>query len=202
MRFLAPLLELIYPPRATERLVRLASAESLAALVAPRAVWIGDLRATALLPYRTPLVRALVLEAKFRGSRRAQELLGGVLAEHLSRTLEQEERECRVIPIPLSARRQKERGYNQVEEIAKAGCRRLIQSGLLWRTADTRPQTELGRDAREANMAGAFMARDLDPAYLYILVDDVLTTGATLSAAAQALRSAGARHIWLVSLAH
>jgi ComF family protein len=201
------LLDILFPLRATERLARKATLESLSALAAPRILRLGEVSALALLPYRAPSVRALILEAKFRGNRRAQRLLGTVLANHLADALRAESLPCRLIPIPLGARRRQERGYNQVEEIARAACRALplpirLEPRLLARVIETRPQTELGKDARRRNIAGVFRAQDLDPAYLYILIDDVLTTGATLREAAQALTAAGGRSIWLVALAH
>lgn len=105
-----------------------------------------------------------------------------------------------IVPIPLSPSRRRERGYNQAALIARALANALdwpMLDSALERTKDTKQQTKLSRGLRLENMEGAFRSR-LDfrsskmPVYL---VDDVATTGATLTAAAQALKSAGARKI-------
>jgi ComF family protein len=104
-----------------------------------------------------------------------------------------------VIPVPLSPTKRIERGYNQSGWIAKGlasavGCR-LIH-GALARRRPTRSQTTLGRGQRLSNVAGAFHAepsRVLDEHI--ILVDDTITTGATILECARTLRSAGARMV-------
>jgi len=108
-----------------------------------------------------------------------------------------------LIPIPLGARRLAERGYNQSERLAAALAQRVdgvVRADLLRRTRDTRTQTALTPEAREANVAGAFEAIGRPPACV-VLVDDVFTTGATLSAAATALRAAGAERLEAVTFA-
>ncbi|HEY9444623.1 MAG TPA: phosphoribosyltransferase family protein, partial [Gemmatimonadales bacterium] len=108
-----------------------------------------------------------------------------------------------LIPIPLGARRLAERGYNQSERLAAALAQRVdgvVRADLLRRTRDTRTQTALTPEAREANVAGAFEAIGRPPACV-VLVDDVFTTGATLSAAATALRAAGAERVEAVTFA-
>ncbi len=115
-----------------------------------------------------------------------------------------------IIPVPLSRERLQSRGFNQAWELASALAR---QSGstatpdahFLLRVKHTRPQTELQREARLANVKGAFQ---LDPLRLpmlagrrVVLVDDVMTSGASLFTAAAVLRSAGAAHITGVAFA-
>ena len=110
-----------------------------------------------------------------------------------------------LIPIPLSKQRYKERGYNQVEAIAQHASKTLsfpLITHLLKRTRHTAAQTSLGKDARLSNMKNAFAAKDLDPSPLYIVIDDVSTTGATLSAAVQALTEAGATRVLPLAIAH
>jgi ComF family protein len=102
-----------------------------------------------------------------------------------------------LIPVPLGARRARERGYNQSERIAAALGRRLglpVRTDLLRRTRETRTQTALTPEARRANLAGAFAGEDARGLAL-VLVDDVFTTGATLVAAAETLRAAGAASV-------
>jgi ComF family protein len=103
-----------------------------------------------------------------------------------------------VLEVPLHAARERERGYNQAALLADAladalGAPRL--HGALRRVRATAPQARLGEAARRANVAGAFAA--VRPAWLaarrVLVVDDVMTTGATLAACLEALRAAGAK---------
>jgi predicted amidophosphoribosyltransferase len=108
-----------------------------------------------------------------------------------------------LIPIPLGARRLAERGYNQSERLALALGARVgatVRTDLLRRARDTRTQTALTPEARQANVAGAFAAVGRPPARV-VLVDDVFTTGATLCAAAAALRDAGCPRVEAVTFA-
>ena len=110
------------------------------------------------------------------------------------------------MPIPLGKERLKERGFNQAEEVAKRAVQELgikIETELLVRTRETISQISLAREKREENMRGAFIAtRRADPTYTYVIIDDVLTTGATLQSAIDALKDAGAEHIVPLALAH
>jgi ComF family protein len=98
-----------------------------------------------------------------------------------------------VIPIPLSRQRWRRRGYNQALELARPLAQWLrcpVQEGLS-RLRATLPQAELPRAARQSNVAGAFRASDRLQGRQVALVDDVLTTGATLEAATAALHQVG-----------
>lgn len=110
-----------------------------------------------------------------------------------------------IVPIPLSAERLRQRGFNQALEIAKhllgpgAVARAKLRSQLLLRTRDTLAQTGLPRAERLRNMRHSFaveplLASQIQGASL-VLVDDVTTTTATLCAAALALRAAGAAQV-------
>lgn len=115
-----------------------------------------------------------------------------------------------VLALPLSAERLQTRGFNQAWELASALVRQSqtrasADSRLLLRVKHTLAQSQLKREARLTNVKGAFQ---LDPLRAdevagrrVVLVDDVMTSGASLSAAAQALRDAGAAHITGVVLA-
>ncbi|MGQ2981387.1 MAG: ComF family protein [Polaromonas sp.] len=109
-----------------------------------------------------------------------------------------------LVPLPLSAQRLQSRGFNQAWELVKALARRShteagIDAGLLLRIRDTAPQARLGRDARLRNLRGAFAVDPLRVAQIrgrqVLLVDDVMTSGASLFTAAQALREAGAASV-------
>ncbi len=109
------------------------------------------------------------------------------------------------VPVPLSAARFRERGYNQVGLVARPlalllGWRYLPQA--LTRVRETRSQVGLRPAERRANVAGAFQAQAvLATGKRVVLMDDVATTGATLDAAAQALRRAGAAEVRAVTIA-
>jgi ComF family protein len=99
-----------------------------------------------------------------------------------------------LIPVPLGARRARERGYNQSERIAVALGRLVgapVRTDILRRVRETRSQTALTPEARQANLDGAFACRGAGGVSV-VLVDDVFTTGATLVSAASALAAAGA----------
>ena len=111
-----------------------------------------------------------------------------------------------LVPVPLHPTKQREREFNQAELIAQqlAGATGIpVKTGLLRRVLPTRTQTQLTRSQREANMKNAFVAdtkAGLNGERI-VLIDDVLTTGATTSACAQALISAGAGDVcvWTVA---
>jgi ComF family protein len=127
------------------------------------------------------------------------------LAGFLARVLPREERFDAVVPMPLHWRRGWERGFNQSEllarEIAKKWNVPLQRS--VRRVKSTAPQAGLTNAKRRTNVAGAFAVKKnvrLDGARV-LLVDDVLTTGATAAACARALKRAGAAHVTLLALA-
>ncbi len=109
-----------------------------------------------------------------------------------------------VVPLPLADERRRFRGFNQAEELARPLARALalpLQPGALRRLRHGPAQHQLPRARRLANLDGAFAApARCDGAHL-LLVDDVMTTGATLAAAARALRRAGAARITNLVLA-
>ena len=106
-----------------------------------------------------------------------------------------------LVPMPLSAQRLQTRGFNQAWQLVTAlarqsACSVSTDACLLLRVKDTRPQTELTRAERQANVQNAFAVDPLRHAALegrrVVLVDDVMTSGASLFSAAQTLRQAGA----------
>jgi ComF family protein len=113
------------------------------------------------------------------------------------------ERPTVLVPVPLGARRLRQRGYNQAERLARAIARRgghRVRTDLLDRHRETRTQTRLTPEGRRANVHGAFEARAPVRGHI-VLVDDVLTTGATLVEAAGALVDAGAGPVDAIAFA-
>lgn len=109
-----------------------------------------------------------------------------------------------VIPVPLGRQRLKERGYNQVGMIAKplalALGMRYAPDGLM-RRKETRSQVGLTKVERKANVQNAFQAGVGMNGKSILIMDDVSTTGSTLSAGAEALYSAGATDVYALTVA-
>jgi ComF family protein len=110
-----------------------------------------------------------------------------------------------IVPVPLHWRRRLGRGFNQSELLARAAARRygLRPVNALRRKRSTAVQAGLSHAGRRRNVAGAFIARrtaDLEGRRV-LLVDDVMTTGATLGSCAAALKRAGARYVAVLTLA-
>ncbi len=111
----------------------------------------------------------------------------------------------RVLPLPLGPRRLAERGYNQALELARRLAPGKVDARSLVRWRDTAPQSSLERADRLRNVAGAFAVHPASEAALrgarLLLVDDVMTSGASLAAAAGVLRRAGAISVSALVLA-
>ena len=143
-------------------------------------------------------VRAL----KFRGERVFARVLGELLArEHRARGWELPE--C-IVPMPLHVARLRERGFNQALEIARFAAASLgtrVEARALVRRIATHEQSGLTLAARRKNVQRAFeVVRPLPPGRIALL-DDVVTTGSTATAAIDALKAAGAREIELWAIA-
>ncbi|AMM25345.1 ComF family protein [Variovorax sp. PAMC 28711] len=110
-----------------------------------------------------------------------------------------------VLPMPLSRERLRERGFNQALELARRLSPGKTDARLLLRTRETPAQSDLTRAERLRNLRGAFALEPLRAEAVrdrrIVLVDDVMTSGASLFSAAQVLRAAGATHITAVVLA-
>ena len=143
--------------------------------------------------------RRLVLALKYHARFGAADLLATAMAEALR---DDPRGGDLLVPVPLSAARRRERGFNQAEWLGRRVARELdldFDPRALIRRRHTPPQVGLTRRGRLRSPRGAFLAsrrrvegRDV------LLLDDVLTTGGTARAAAVALRRAGARRVLLV----
>ncbi len=207
--FFLRIIDFIFPPRDTEALVREADIEEIGRLAAPVIMPCGTV---ALLPYRARLIQALIIEAKFKDSRLAQQRLARILADYLAEwsaeSASYESKPVLLVPVPLSRQRMRERGYNQVEKILHETLLVTPEIGslanhALIRSRHTTPQTSLGGRQRRKNMTDAFTALGpIDSSSIYVIIDDVITTGTTLEEAASCLRAAGAEDVRTLALAH
>lgn len=140
-----------------------------------------------------------IVRLKFRGRREVARILGPLLAHATWPLLD---RFDVVAPIPLHATRRRERGYDQARLLAAAlaaAVDRPLRTDLLARVRATERQMELDREERLRNLEGAFVAAPAARGLRIALVDDVITTGATSRAAADALRAAGAASVCVVA---
>lgn len=109
----------------------------------------------------------------------------------------------RLVPIPVSKGREKQRGFNQVDVISKAVSMKFkvpIDISILSRIRDTKAQHGVGREQRFLNVKGAFEANKNVSGYKILLVDDICTTGATFLEASKVLYKSGALEVWCFSL--
>lgn len=170
----------------------------------------------ALFSYHTPLIKETVRALKYKGSRHAAKLLAHALyplvLEYISDTiLFDGDQKVLLVPIPLSKKRLRERGYNQTQVLAEEVAMLLedtdvlLTPNVLVKTRDTKPQTETSsREERLKNVVGCFSVPDeAHVAGKHIIVlDDVTTTGATIREALDVLRRAGARRVVGFAIAH
>ena len=159
-------------------------------------------------------LRQVVLRLKFAGEERLGERLGELLAPPWNLLGAPGEFDSPlIVPVPLHPSRRRERGFNQSDLLAAGLVRALVrQSGgvapqvakaCLRRKRATPPQTGLSVAVRRKNPRGAFevVKPDSVQGRTIVLVDDVMTTGATLSACARALKRAGAAQVMGLTLA-
>jgi len=150
---------------------------------------------------RNPLVEALH-RFKYGRDITLAPLLGAYLDEHCPLPVDHD----LLLPVPLDLERLRWRGFNQAAMLARsvaARRRRPFDAMLLRRQRATPPQVGLGESERRRNMAGAFAVRDRSAVRnrTILLVDDVMTTGATVEECAKTLHRAGARRVDVLVLA-
>lgn len=161
-------------------------------------------KARAVGPYQG-LLKEMIWALKYQGRRSLAGPLGNLLAGVVMKELGTGRPDL-VIPVPLTKKRLRARTFNQAELLALALGQELglpVQGEVLLRVRETAPQVNLSRRSRWQNLAGAF--KIADPAGIagrhLLLVDDVLTTGATASACTHALLAAGDDAVFVVTVA-
>lgn len=151
------------------------------------------------------IVKKCICLFKYEGKTRLSKLLGALMAEYAERNMNLKDIDM-LVPVPLHPVKMRERQFNQSELIAGHIAKRFdkkLENRWVKRIRYTAPQTGLSRQQRLRNMKGAFLVRqDSDfKDKSVLLVDDVMTTGATLHECAKAIKSAGAKKVFAFTLA-
>ena len=179
-RLLTEILDLIFPPSEDEIILREAAKQSVAKLYQP-----GKIERTQYISeYSQTVTRIAITENKFHNNHLASRILGQLIDEWANK----QTGPTIFIPIPLGKKRLRERGHNQVETVLKAAYTKLdIRNDILMRSVETLPQSHLNKTKRQQNMKNVFSLSKkelfLEPGTQIVLVDDVITTGATMNAA-------------------
>jgi ComF family protein len=152
------------------------------------------------------VVRKAIISLKYKYARDIARELSNYASEKLKKQASLFPKDSVLVPVPLYWYKKNFRGFNQVEEVGRVLAKNLgwkFNPDLLIKRSSTPPQTELKKDERLLNLRGKFglnRSYRLDSS-LYILLDDVWTTGSTLREAAKVLKRQGAAKVWGLSLA-
>lgn len=141
------------------------------------------------------IIRYLIASLKFNKQFKNARLLGYLLANYLTKTAEMPEF---IIPVPLHKKRYKERGFNQSVEIAKTVSKILnvpVDTKLCIRARDTPHQVSLQAKQRQENIKHAFLVERSVNIHHVAILDDVITTGATVNEIALTLKKAGVSRV-------
>ncbi len=154
-----------------------------------------------VFPYQNVIGKA-VLDLKNRGKRENAPFLGACMALALQPRLTDWQPMC-ILPIPLTRKKLRRRGYNQAELLARELEKRLnipLNRDILYRQKDGREQKSLHRFARRRNQEDVFGVRKGILPECVLLVDDIYTTGNTLEAASRELKKAGVKRVYFVTV--
>ena len=154
----------------------------------------GELRRVVAATTYETIAKDLVWQLKFQGAQAA----ASVMAERMAGLLESGDSQQLIVPVPTATRRMRQRGYDQAKLLARHLSRRsgLVYMDCLQRQGQAH-QVGSSRQQRLRQLQTAFRLKNGHniQSYPIILVDDVLTTGATLEAAAEVIKAAGASHV-------
>ena len=150
-----------------------------------------------VLAHYNGVIRQAIKEIKYRGTYAITQELANLICQHFHQQFPIDY----LVPVPLAPKRQAERGFNQAEKLAKYLKLAPVLNCLV-RKRETKPQFDLKIGERKRNVHNAFITtgRRLPPGN-YCLVDDVATTGATLSECAKALKKAGVKKVYAICAA-
>ncbi len=207
------LVDTILPPRTNFAIVKKLDEKTINEL--PRAPYVEKLDwIHPLFHYKDKRVKAIIWELKYRENTMPLEHLGRLLFDEVTDAISEvsifdNDAEFLLIPIPITGKRRSERGYNQSELIAKAILENDVSHTLLYapqwfeKIKETESQSHSeSKIERMQNLAGCFRADPRVKGKYIILIDDVVTTGSTLSEARDTLLSSGAKDILGFTVAH
>lgn len=176
---------------------------------------IDEENTVALFDYRDPTIKHMIWSLKYKKNRRVAEMFTKVIHDYLFEELIDNALFSNftnpiLVPIPLSKKRLRERGFNQVAWVAKElekldSSFYTLATDILKRTKHTQSQTSIkNRQKRIENVKGVFGVtnKDVVAGKNIILLDDVITTGSTMKEARQTLLKAGARQVLSIAIAH
>ena len=196
------IIDFLFPPSKEALQLRSISPENLSRGLPPASAPSHPF-ITSLFAYKNPLVSELIWSIKYKKNRHAIKLGGYSLYEKLK-----QKEKVILIPIPISSKRRKERGYNQTELLIDE-IMRLDTDGRLEKRFDilSKPkhierQTLKNRKERIENMDGIFHAQFFQLNFPITLIDDVATTGSTVKGARDTLLKAGYSNVSALTLAH
>jgi ComF family protein len=169
-----------------------------------------------IFDYRDPLIKKVIWKLKYHKRSHIGERLGEILYDEYIEEISDMKEISRgspilVIPVPLSVRRYRMRGYNQAEKIARGLCNQTkdnilqINTQIIYKNKDTLPQAKLtNRKVRLKNIHDAFSVRNKEKVKgkTIIIVDDVTTTGGTMIEIMKILKKEGAKKIVGFAVAH
>jgi ComF family protein len=187
LNIISRFVDVVFPPRPTDICIRSCTPERISALYVPGAYE----QCQFVTHYEKPIVQALIKENKYYRNQKAAIFLASLLERWLRSNLPQ--RQLVLIPVPLSKKRVRERGYNQVLEILAHMQKNdlyEVRTDIISRPTHTKPQTSLARSERLLNLKDAIVCKSTISDYAgktVVIVDDVVTTGATLAAARASL---------------
>ncbi|ATW25935.1 ComF family protein [Candidatus Formimonas warabiya] len=160
--------------------------------------------ARAVFPYEGAM-RDIIHQFKYHGVTKWAVPLGLLMLRTIERDARFHDVEV-LAPVPLHIKRERSRGYNQSELLAReigTGLKLPVVPDLLRRIVDTPSQTGLNRKARQENLGAAFVVKDVKAVTgkNILLVDDIYTTGATIETCSRILKIEGAKSVWVVTCA-
>lgn len=208
-------LDFLFPKTESAKLLEsLSSSDMVRIFPSPRAI--EDDRVIAIFDYQDSRVKDLIWEIKYKGNmnltRNSAEIIYEILCQEISeRALSENFKSPLLIPMPISDKKRRERGFNQTEiickELDKLDANKLFiyRDDILKKIRHTESQshTHSKKDRMENLKNSMRVITNLKPQkYSVVLFDDVTTTGASISEARRALREAGLKKILTITLAH
>lgn len=165
----------------------------------------------AIFNYQNKITKILIKSLKYKNNGNVRKFLAQIASEELVNIVSDitifEGKKPILIPIPMSKKEKKERGFNQSEELLREieKTKKVdaeFKYDYLIKTKETKKQAELKKDEREINLKFSMSATRGMSGAPVVIIDDIYTTGSTFNEAKRALKSAGAKNIYGLFLAH